>query len=158
MLWHFEIKDTAFGYLGGAEDHYTNENGGCGACGSHVDLWRNFQPALGENGTEFMAYKYNAEAAKLIMSFKEKNMVRNGTTFVPGTDKRFFLYLALQCAHAPNEADTFVDLYTDSKYTKDYANYNGMISAIDSVVGKVEDLYYPLLFVIGGDRYKYSSG
>lgn len=119
--------DSSYGYLGGAEDHYLNTNGGCGNCGQKPDLWRTNGPAIGENNTGFMAYKYNTEALKLI----------NEHAAEPGS--KMFMYLALQCAHAPNEPDTFANLYSSSKYTEDYINYNGMISAVDSVVGNVSD-------------------
>ena len=58
--------DHHFGYLGGAEDHYTNENGGCGECGKKTDLWRDRGPATGEAGGEFAAYKYDREALRVI--------------------------------------------------------------------------------------------
>eukprot|EP00051_Salpingoeca_urceolata_P006975 m.92254 g.92254 ORF g.92254 m.92254 type:complete len:519 (-) comp15063_c0_seq2:211-1767(-) len=115
--------DTDFGYLGGAEDHYTNKNGGCGNCGSHVDLWRNHGPAVGESDKGFMAYKYNAEAIKIIKSHDQSSPL--------------FMYLAAQCAHAPNQPDAFANLYSSSNYTQDFIDYNGMISAVDSIVGNV---------------------
>ena len=83
--------DHHFGYLGGAEDHYTNENGGCGECGKKTDLWRDRGPATGEAGGEFAAYKYDREALRVIST-------HDGAT-------PLFMYYALQCAHAPNEPD-----------------------------------------------------
>jgi len=119
--------DSSFGYLGGAEDHYTNKNGGCGNCGGLVDLWRTTVPATGEQGGEFAAYKYNREALKIIQE--------HAANFA---ESPLFMYLALQCAHGPNQADKYANLYPVSKnFTKDYADYNGMISAIDDVVGNV---------------------
>jgi arylsulfatase A-like enzyme len=116
--------NTDFGYLGGAEDHYTNENGGCGSCGKHVDLWRDHGPATGENGTGYSAHVWNDEAVRLIKGHA-------------GDAKPWFMYLALQCAHAPNEPDYFANLYSNTSHTQDYIDYNGMISAVDSTVGNV---------------------
>ena len=113
----------SFGYLGGAEDHYTNTNNGCGNCGTKVDLWRDYKPAKGEQGGEFAAYKYDREAVRVIKAH---------TSGMP-----LFMYLALQCAHAPNEPDRFGQLYPNASYTKDFADYNGMISAVDSAVSNV---------------------
>ena len=115
--------DHHFGYLGGAEDHYTNENGGCGECGKKTDLWRDRGPATGEAGGEFAAYKYDREALRVIST-------HDGAT-------PLFMYYALQCAHAPNEPDAYYALYADR--TEEFANYNGMISAVDSAVGNVTD-------------------
>ena len=115
---------TDFGYLGGAEDHYTNENGGCGNCGAHVDLWRDHRPAMGENGTGYSSHAWNDEAVRLIKSHT-------------GDANPWFMYLALQCAHAPNEPDYFANLYSTGSHTQDYIDYNGMISAVDSTVGNV---------------------
>ena len=47
------------------------------------------------------------------------------------------MYLALQCAHAPNEPDVFAGLYSSDQHSEDYIDYNGMISAVDSTVGNV---------------------
>jgi arylsulfatase B len=116
--------DTDFSYLGGAEDHYTNENGGCGKCGKHVDLWRDHAPARGENGTGYTAFAWNNEAVKIIRGHE-------------GDSNPWFMYLALQCAHAPNEPDVFAGLYSSDQHSEDYIDYNGMISAVDSTVGNV---------------------
>ena len=116
--------DTDFSYLGGAEDHYTNENGGCGNCGKHVDLWRDHGPARGENGTGYTAFAWNNEAVKIIRGHA-------------GDTNPWFMYLALQCAHAPNEPDVFAGLYSSDQHSEDYIDYNGMISAVDSTVGNV---------------------
>ena len=47
------------------------------------------------------------------------------------------MYYALQCAHAANEPDAYYALHADR--TEEFANYNGMISAVDSAVGNVTD-------------------
>eukprot|EP00037_Helgoeca_nana_P013660 m.125968 g.125968 ORF g.125968 m.125968 type:complete len:523 (+) comp22161_c0_seq1:3-1571(+) len=137
---------TSIGYLGGAEDHYLDTNAGCGHCGAKVDLWRDYEPAHGENGTLFSAYRYNREALAIIDNHDPAG-------------PPLFTYLALQCAHAPNQADAYANLYPASaSYTTAYANYNGMISAIDDVVKNVTDalktkgLWENTLFVFTSDN------
>ena len=64
-------------------------------------------------------------------------LIRNHHAETEGTQP-FFMYLALQCAHAPNQPDKYASFFPPSAgYTKDYADYNGMISAIDDVVGNL---------------------
>ena len=41
--------DTSLGYLGGAEDHYSQINGGCG-CGNAIDIWATNTVGYGLNG------------------------------------------------------------------------------------------------------------
>ena len=114
--------DTSFGYIGGEEDHYLNTNPGCGGCGQHVDLWRNDKPAYGENNTKYSAQLYADEAVSIIKA-------HDVTT-------PLFMYLAAQSAHAPNEPDKYANLYS-ADYTKEYVDYNGMISAVDDIAKNV---------------------
>lgn len=83
-----------------------------------------------------MAFRYNAEAVGKITEHAE---ARSEAARQGKPTPKMFMYLALQCAHAPNEPDVFGLLYPSDTYTNDYINYNGMISAVDSVVGNVTD-------------------
>lgn len=124
--------DHSLGYLGGGEDHYTNENGGCGNCGKKIDLWRDHAPARGEADGKYSAYRYAAEARSIIDAHAGRERASGGRT-------PLFLYLALQCAHSPNSPDSYGALYAGHRYTPDFADYNGMVSALDDAVGNVTD-------------------
>ena len=89
-----------------------------------MDLWRDHGPARGENGTGYTAFAWNNEATKIIRGHA-------------GDSKPWFMYLALQCAHAPTDPDVFAGLYSSDQHSEDYIDYNGMISAVDSTVGNV---------------------
>lgn len=119
--------NSSLGYLGGAEDHYTNQNGECGNCGEAVDLWQDVHPAHGRNNSGYSAYMWDDFAVQSI-----KTHARD-----VGSDKPLFLYYALQVAHAPNEPDRFADAFSSKTYTEDFINYNGMCSAWDSALGNV---------------------
>lgn len=123
--------DTSFGYLGSAEDHYTHHNGGCGhACKGYnksglpffgTDLWETDRPAPFKwNGT-YSAEMYNERVIQIISEHD------------PSTP--LFLYLAAQNCHGPDEGDRWAQLFSD--YTNDYAQYNGMTSALDSMVANM---------------------
>lgn len=125
MTPHARGFDSSLGYLTGAEDHYTqliksDEMGGAG-----VDLYQTDRPAYGLNGT-YASYTYN-EAILETISKAEHNKS------IP-----LFLYIALQVMHAPEEVtEQFQSLYDPSKYISNYAVYNGMGAAADSLFGNV---------------------
>ena len=119
-----------FGGTGGAEDHYSNKNAECANCGGKVDLWSSHEPARGEADRGYMAYRYNNRAVRHIQSHGDK--LASGETTAP-----LFMYIALQVAHAPNQADSFANLFPQPTFTTDFADYNGMCSAWDSTLGNV---------------------
>lgn len=77
--------DSSFGYLNGAEDHYTQW-----AEGAAVDLWVTDSPGIGKNGT-YNPYLYFNEI---------KNILKNHDTKIP-----LFLYIPLQNVHDPLEVE-----------------------------------------------------
>lgn len=89
-----------------------------------MDLYRTDGPALGENGT-YGAITYNNEIERVIQSHDVANAAAP-----------LFLYVALQCMHAPEQVTTaFSALFPTGTYTSNYAVYNGMGAAADSVFG-----------------------
>jgi arylsulfatase A-like enzyme len=94
-----------------------------------VDLWRDHAPARGEDGGEFAEYKYAREAVKIIRRHAHHHQ-----------EKPIFMYMAFQCAHSPDSADVYDQVYyedTEETYTKDFADYNGMVTIIDSAIGNI---------------------
>lgn len=68
--------NTSFGYLTGGEDHFNQQHGVYNATSKTfspvVDLWRDHNPAYGENGT-YGAFLYTTEAVKRISEHKAKH-------------------------------------------------------------------------------------
>eukprot|EP01060_Flectonema_neradi_P013213 TRINITY_DN19993_c0_g1_i1.p1 TRINITY_DN19993_c0_g1~~TRINITY_DN19993_c0_g1_i1.p1 ORF type:complete len:521 (+),score=89.88 TRINITY_DN19993_c0_g1_i1:50-1612(+) len=112
--------DSSFGYLNGAEDHYINTNHACASCGQAVDLWRSDRPAYGENGTLYSAQLYGQEMENILRSHDQSTPL--------------FMYLAAQDAHAPDQPGKYSSMYSTDKYTKDFIDYNGMISGADDLM------------------------
>ena len=110
--------DSSLGYLGGGEDHYTQQSGGA------VDLWRDHQPAYGENGT-FSGYLYAGEAVKVI----EEHAAHYAA-------QPLFMYLAWHLVHSPLEAPAH---YFDPKCADNSQRqlYHAMATAMDEGVGNV---------------------
>jgi hypothetical protein len=88
---------SSFGYLGGAEDHWTQRQG------PGVDFWSG-GPAAGRNGTLFGDEHFAATAVEIIRSHD--------------FGARLFVYLALQVVHEPVEApQAYIDRYPDSIFS-----------------------------------------
>jgi arylsulfatase I/J len=121
--------ESSLGYLGGGEDHYTQISKEF--CGELVDLWKANEtsagPAHGYNGT-YAAFTYANEGVRLVKEFKA----------TAKAEERFFLYMALQDMHAPQQVPAaYSDLYPAPHYTSDYAIENGMASLADEVLRNV---------------------
>eukprot|EP01052_Picozoa_sp_SAG31_P001352 SAG31_NODE_46_length_30980_cov_226.095107_12_plen_174_part_00 len=136
-------------YLSGGEDHYSQIQRGniFGAVG--VDLYRTDRPAYGYNGT-YGAYIYNNELQRIIECAATGCMAPARTPF--------FIYCALQDQHAPEQVTTEFRSLFNSSYTENYAIYNGMGSAADSVFGnattalKATGLWNNTLVVMSSDN------
>lgn len=130
---------TWLGYLGGAEDHFTQRTGdSCTVPGRVVgtDLWADYgnasQPAggdnaVGTNGT-YSGYIYSRRAVELIT---EHGLHHNqgGTPL--------FLYLALHNIHGPDEVTPeFLALY-DPDIFPARRTIDAMVSAVDSTLANV---------------------
>lgn len=115
--------DTSLGYLSGGEDHYTQFQKTANVFGcTGVDLYASDQPAHGQNGS-YASFTYARAAVQLL---DEHN------ASVP-----FFLYMALQVMHAPQQVpEEFSNLYA-KVHSPDYAIMNGMASAADAVLDNV---------------------
>ena len=105
MDWQLPVErgfNASFGFLGGGEDHIS-QNGMLAEWGCHgTDLWSSRQPAIGQNGT-YSGYIYNDAAVDII-------------TQHPDVDTNpLFIYLATQTMHAPLEVPTrWSDLYPNT--------------------------------------------
>ena len=121
--------NTSFGYLGGGEDHFT-QNGMKGEWGcSGIDLWNTLGPATkADNGT-YGGYLYNDAAVRIIEQHPD-----------PETTP-LFIYLATQTMHAPVQVPAYYsDKYamnTTFNYTKPYTISNGMATVTDSILANV---------------------
>jgi arylsulfatase B len=93
--------------------------------GIGVDLYKTNRPAYGVNGT-YGAYIYNAELQRIIKAGSNEHI--NG-------GRPLFIYCALQDQHAPQQVTSEFQSLFNSSYTSEYAIYNGMGSAADSVFG-----------------------
>jgi arylsulfatase I/J len=123
--------DSSYGYMGGAEDHYTQhgdykikyENGELGYT-SAVDLWENDGPAYGKNGT-YNAYSFAQHAVDIISNHD------------PSTP--LFIYQAWQEAHTPNEvpAEFLGPVLPKDKSDGLRRTYEGMVHCLDSGIGNV---------------------
>ena len=118
---------TSFGYLTGGEDHYSQQHGVYNASSKTyfpaVDLWRDLDPAYGENGT-YGAFMYTAEAVKRITQHKAKH---GGAPM--------FLYLAYQNNHCPLQVP---EQYQDPSINNTLRRiYHGMSKCLDEGIGNV---------------------
>eukprot|EP01060_Flectonema_neradi_P040767 TRINITY_DN9413_c0_g1_i1.p1 TRINITY_DN9413_c0_g1~~TRINITY_DN9413_c0_g1_i1.p1 ORF type:complete len:552 (+),score=96.65 TRINITY_DN9413_c0_g1_i1:50-1657(+) len=134
--------DQSFGFLGGSEDHYTRKSLGCGCSQSATDLWQSSGPASGfKNDTTYSSDFYF-------------NQINNTLSAHTATDP-IFLFVGAQGAGAPLQADRFAKAYENE--TTDFANYNGMVSSVDSLVSNIvsklkeKQMWENTLFVFTSD-------
>ena len=142
--------NTSLGYQGAYEDHYTQQAGGgkkssFGCAG--VDLWHNETPAYGYNGT------YGDE----IYSREMERVIR--VHHARGNTQPFFMYLALQILHGPQQVpDKYADYFRERGFSEEYALYNGMGSMADEILGNLTallrqlDMYDDTLIIVLSDN------
>ena len=124
--------DTSLCYFHGAEDHYTQTVAGNIQCGrtktKTTDFWLNDGPAKDLNGTDYSMHMYRDRALSLLRAHD------------PTTP--FFLYLAFANNHEPLECpNEYLYPYPNATSpSPDWRIYQGMITAVDSVIKNVTDL------------------
>eukprot|EP01045_Picozoa_sp_COSAG04_P026752 COSAG04_NODE_3776_length_2539_cov_1.580738_2_plen_211_part_00 len=110
---------SSFGYLGGAEDHWTQRQG------PGVDFWEG-GPARTKNGTLFGDEHFAAAATEIISAHDFG-------------EAKLFLYLALQVVHEPVEApEQYLARYPDIEFST-RRTQNAMSSVMDSAVKNTTD-------------------
>lgn len=134
--------DTSYGYLGGEEDHYSQEGmfgvtatfgirdaelleGYSGRGGvKAVDLWDTDSPAYGRNGT-YNAFGFSRRAVDIIEAHDP--------------DEPLFMYLAWQNAHTPNQVpgEFLGPILTNDRGDQLRRTYEAMVHCLDSGVRNV---------------------
>ena len=111
--------DTMSGFLGGAEDHMTQEI----ICA--VDYWKN--DAIDTRNGTYDDYIYVEDLSKILTEHNPSDP--------------FFLYLPLHNVHAPLQApDEFLNLYPLNSTCSDRRTIQAMVSVADNVTGFVVKL------------------
>eukprot|EP01083_Nonionella_stella_P307519 1081263_1 len=119
--------DTSFGYLGGAEDHYTHTQG------AGIDLWNTTQPAKGYNGI-YGDLMYNKAVVNTIQNHAKMH-----------SDDPIFIYYAMQVVHDPQQSpQEFIELYPSNMsqcYTHscNRRTMDAMASVMDSAMKNVTE-------------------
>ncbi|XP_070551940.1 arylsulfatase J-like [Ptychodera flava] len=108
--------DSFYGYYVASEDHYNHS-----AIGA-LDLHDNLDPDWSQNGT-YSSYLYSDKAVDFIESHDKA--------------KPFFMYLAYQSVHSPNEVpQKYYDMYPSVK-NEGRRTIMAMVTALDDGIGKV---------------------
>ena len=130
--------DTSSGFLYGAEDHFTQRDGGCA-----VDYWKDHEPDT-RNGT-YDAYTYREDLNNIL------------TAHDPTTP--MFLYLPLHNVHGPFQAPKeWLDVYPEGTICDFRRTYQAMVSVADNVTGTVVDIlkqkgmWDNTIFVVSADN------
>lgn len=138
--------DHHFGYLKGAEDHFTQINNDEKGT-EFVDLWSQEAPAYGRNGTTYSTYLYAAEAIRLIEQHATKQ-----------ESQPLFMYLSWQAMHGPLEAPPEYETPVPNDPRGARAKMNGMAAILDEGVANVTaalkktGLYENTLIVVSSDN------
>ncbi len=115
--------DTFFGFLTGAQDHFTERLGFAIQCRDVVDLTENTVPARGRNGT-WTGALYNAHAV---------DVIRNHDASRP-----LFLNYWLHNTHGPVQVPPdYAERYPEFANDTALQTFYGMVSAVDDAVGNV---------------------
>ena len=129
--------DTHFGFLKGGEDHqnqHSEDDDGPGTGSiSVVDLWRDTEPAYGENGT-FSTFIYAREASRVVRAHAAQ-------MHVSGQYKPLFLFLSWQAAHTPLEVPPgwSVRPVENDTQAKTRAHMNALVEILDQGMQNVTE-------------------
>jgi len=116
---------SSFGFLSGAEDHFSNMRSG------YTDLWRDNAPAYGENNRTYSTYMYTAEALRVLRPYGEASAARR--RFMPP----LFLLLAYQATHTPLQVpQNWTTLFPHVDHLG-RRQFHAMTAALDASVGTV---------------------
>ena len=108
--------DEHLGFLGGGEDHNTQLS-----TDGFVDLWHDFQPGYGLNGTN-SCYLYGRKAVDIILTHNTSNPL--------------FLYLPFHDVHEPYES---LPEYTDDSIPKVRRAIQGMLACVGDATHNVTE-------------------
>ena len=115
--------DSSFGYLGGAEDHWTHKAGGA------IDFWNTYYPMQYQN--VYGDRLFNAMALRSINHFGQK--------YGNQSNDALFMYVALQVVHDPQEApQEYLDLYPEDMFTR-RRSMDAMASVMDDAVRNITE-------------------
>ena len=137
----------SFGNLGQVHhDLTTDEYCFLRGCNSGVDLWDTFEPAYGKgNKGEYSSYVYSAYIRKFIKGHN--------------SSKPLFMYINPTQPHTPyNAPDEYSQPYLKAGRSASFAIYNGMITAVDDIVGatvnalKSQRMWKNTLFIYASDN------
>ncbi|XP_019852368.1 PREDICTED: arylsulfatase J-like isoform X1 [Amphimedon queenslandica] len=111
--------DTSSGFLGGGEDHMTQE----AECA--IDYWKNDAPDP-RNGT-YDAYNYGDDLTDIMNNHNVNDPL--------------FIYLPLHNVHAPLQApDEWLNIYSVNSTCENRRTYQAMVSVADNVTGYLVQL------------------
>ena len=117
--------DSSFGYLGGAEDHYTHIQG------DGIDFWNSSQAILEYKGI-YGDLIYNQLAINTIKDFDIK--------YGNDSNERLFIYMALQVVHDPQQVpDEYLNLYPSTMYSN-RRSMDAMASLMDNAVMNITNI------------------
>jgi arylsulfatase A-like enzyme len=131
--------DDSFGYLTGAEDHFTSKLGEFIKCTNVIDLFNNTMPAYGKN-IDYTEIEFAGHAERIIRA--------RGVALVQAGEKGgdnvppFFIYYALHATHGPVQAPkTYIQQNAtcqhEAKPNGRLNTFNGMISVVDEALGNL---------------------
>jgi len=118
--------NTSYGYLNGANDYYTEQDGFKCNGTPIVDFWDTDKPAAGQNGTDYEEALFKK---RLLQVLNEHN---------PSTP--LFLYYAPHIVHRPLQVP---DNYANKFNFIDNQNrqiYHAMVTYLDDVIGKFSNI------------------
>eukprot|EP00037_Helgoeca_nana_P029575 m.354720 g.354720 ORF g.354720 m.354720 type:complete len:600 (+) comp28002_c0_seq38:18-1817(+) len=125
---------TYYGYLGGGEDYWTHVDGGA------IELFDGRDPVTNASCAETKGGNINSCPIRYYSAdlFTERavRVINDAAT----EEAPFFLYLAYQSVHSPDEAPQYlIDQFNATVPNDHRRTFAGMVAALDLGVGKVVD-------------------